>query len=36
MIGMVAYLGADNHMFKQTDTTCQKVKLGMVAYLGAV
>jgi len=35
-MGMVAYLGADNHMFDKTDTTCQKVESGMVAYLGAV
>ena len=35
-MGIMAYLGADNHMFDKTDTTCQKVELGMVAYLGAV
>ena len=35
-MGMVAYLGADRHMFNKTDTTCQQVNLGMMAYLGAV
>jgi len=25
-----------HHMFNKTDTTCQQVNLGMVAYLGAV
>jgi len=35
-MGMVAYLGAGHHMFNKTDTTCQQVNLGMVAYLGAV
>ena len=34
-MGIVAYLGADHHMFNKTDTTCQQVNLGMVAYLGA-
>ena len=35
-MGMVAYLGADHHMFNKIDTTCQQVNLGMVACLGAV
>jgi len=35
-MGMVAYLGADHHMFNKIDTICQQVNLGMVAYLGAV
>jgi len=35
-MGMVAYLGADHHMFNQADTTRQQVNLGMVAYLGTV
>ena len=35
-MGMVAYLGDDHQMFKKTDTTCQQINLGMVAYLGAV
>jgi len=35
-MGMVAYLGVDHHMFNKTDTTCQQVNLGTVAYLGAV
>jgi len=33
---MMAYLGADNHMFNKTDTKGQQANLGMVAYLGAV
>jgi len=33
---MMAYLGADHHMFNKTDTKCQQVNLGMVAYLNAV
>jgi len=33
---MVAYLVADHHMFRKTDTTCQQVNLDMVTYLGAV
>ena len=35
-MGMVVYLGVDHHMFDKTDTTCQQVNMGMVAYLGGV
>jgi len=35
-MGMVVYLGGDDHIFNKTDTTCQQVNLGMVAYLGGV
>ena len=35
-MGVVSYLGGDHHMFNKTDTTCQQVNLGMVAYLGGV
>ena len=28
--------GVDHHMFNKTDTNCEQVNLGMVAYLGAV
>jgi len=35
-MGMMAYLGADHHMFNKTDTNCEQVNLGMVVYLGAV
>jgi len=30
-MGIVAYLGADHHMFNKTDMTCQQVNLGTVA-----